>query len=158
MKVYMFVCSDAAVNYKSPSFHWGLHDAAPYYVNVYRYSVGKKILDAVLERAGPFRPICHVWRNLCVYYNEQTDAWREDWTKIHNIAFYHVRNDNLPLSYRYLRCKEGVELVACVGGELKTKKMTVKGGLKEVYNAFSILFRGANKGKLLLKVKSIDDK
>lgn len=140
---------DAAIDYKAENVAEMLNKHCPDGVNVYFDNVGGDILDAVLTRLarGARVVIC----GAISQYNNTTPI--KGPANYLSLLVQRATMTGIVVSDYYDRAGEAAMVMAgwVQSGKLKTREDVVE-GLDNFPKAFDMLFTGANKGKLVLKV------
>ncbi|RKP25266.1 oxidoreductase [Syncephalis pseudoplumigaleata] len=139
---------DAAVDYRSPTFHKDLARATPSYINVFFDNVGGDVLDAVLGRLakGARIVLCGA---ISQYNTRKVQGPRNYMTLISQTA---RMEGFVVFDYEKQYPQAMKELVRWQQeGKIKLS-LHIVDGLEQAPDALLMLFNGKNKGKLLVKI------
>jgi len=141
---------DAGINYKTAGdLYEALRDACPNGIDIYYENVGGPMLDAVLRLVNPFSRIALC--GLISQYNLETPDPGPRY------LFSMIRNRTLMQGFIISdHLDREPEFIREVAGWLKAGKIkyeeTVIEGIENAPKAFLGLFRGENRGKMLVKI------
>jgi NADPH-dependent curcumin reductase CurA len=141
---------DAAIDYKNASVKAGLKEHCPDGIDVYFDNVGGEILDAALARLAMHARV--VICGAISQYNAEGGMRGP-----RNYMMLLVRRARMQgfLVFDYFsRYGEALAEMAAwrTDGRLKTREEVVKGSVEDFVAALNKLFRGENKGKLVLEI------
>ncbi|KAJ0117331.1 nadp-dependent leukotriene b4 12-hydroxydehydrogenase [Diaporthe amygdali] len=146
---------DVCLNYKDPDFRKKFKEATPKYIDVYFDNVGGEILDAALSRANKKARFI-----MCGAISQYNSTDPKGPRQISKVITQRVRMEGFIVfdfvkEYPAAR-KQLAQWLA--EGKIKRQETVVKGGLKVAEQALLDLFKGGNTGKLLVEVKSPEEK
>ncbi|KAL1855267.1 hypothetical protein Daus18300_011173 [Diaporthe australafricana] len=146
---------DVCLNYKDPDFKKKFKEATPKYIDVYFDNVGGDILDAALSRANKNARFI-----MCGAISQYNSTDPKGPRQISKVITQRIRMEGFIVfdfvkEYPAAR-KQLAQWLA--EGKIKRQETVVKGGLKVAEQALVDLFKGGNTGKLLVEVKSPEEK
>jgi NADPH-dependent curcumin reductase CurA len=146
---------DAALNYRAPTFRQDFAAATPDFINVYWDNVGGEILELALARAA--QRARFVMCGAISGYNAGSAAQAKGIRNLHNVIAQRIRMEGfIVMDYATEYAAARKELAGWLAeGKIKRSETIIRGGLKNVEQAFLDLFAGKNTGKLLVEVKPI---
>ena len=141
---------DAAVDYKADDWKQQLKDATPDGVDVDFENVGGEIMNAVFGRLNINARVALC--GLISGYNE-TGRVAPELTNFHKLLINRVKLQGFIILDYYARFGEAIrELSGWVAeGKLKSEQTVVE-GFENLPDALNMLFKGENKGKLVVKI------
>ncbi|KAI1813663.1 NAD(P)-binding protein [Poronia punctata] len=148
---------DVALNYKSPNFKKEFAEATPDYIDVYWDNVGGEILEMALDRAK-FRSRFVMCGSISGYNSPGKES--KGIRNLFNVVSQRIHMEGF-IVYDFVEDhpRGRQELAGWLAeGKLHRKETIVKGGLEQAEHAIIQLFEGKNTGKLLVEVKSPEDK
>ncbi|PHH87652.1 hypothetical protein CDD83_8586 [Cordyceps sp. RAO-2017] len=142
---------DAALNYKADDFKDRFAAATRDYIDVYFDNVGGEILDMCLAQAKP-----HARFVMCGGISQYNAKERHGPANIQKVITMRIRMQGfIVFDHQDAWPQARKELSAWLAqGRLKKNETIIKGGLASAEHALLDLFKGVNKGKLIVEVKS----
>ena len=139
---------DEAVDYKAPDWQGSLNDVCPEGVDLYFDNVGGEISDGVIEQMN-----CHGCIVICGIISRYNEP--EPWPGPANYGLVLMRRLTIKgflVSDYFARFAEGIKIVSnwLAEGRLRYN-VDIEDGLRSAPEALDRLFRGTNRGKLLVR-------
>lgn len=143
---------DVALNYKKDTFKEDLAKATPDQIDIFWDNVGGEILDAVLPHAN--QNARFVVCGSISTYNNPKDA-----KGVYNLRYVNLKSIRMEGFNCFNYVQEWPEIRKVLGGwlaegKLKRRDTIVRGGIEKAEYAFGDLFKGKNRGKLIVEIKS----
>ncbi|KAK1829363.1 hypothetical protein QBC39DRAFT_135027 [Podospora conica] len=145
---------DVGLDYNDPEFKAKFARATPNFVDVFWDNVGGEQLEMGLARANKFARF--VMCGGISQYNEKEKKGPKNYLAIVSMRIKMQGFIVLDHVDEYAEARK--QLAQWLSeGKIKRKETLIKGGLKNVEEAFECLFKGKNIGKLLLEVKAPEE-
>ncbi|KAI0183725.1 hypothetical protein EV127DRAFT_464841 [Xylaria flabelliformis] len=145
---------DEALNYKDPDFASKFNEATKDFIDVYFDGVGGEILDLALGQAK-LNSRFVMCGQISAYNNPKPYAFKN----FNNVILMRSRMQGFIVTDHMDRWGEArKELAGWIKeGKLQTTETIVKGGLKVAEQTLVDLYKGVNRGKLMLEIKNPDE-
>lgn len=146
---------DDALNYKDPDFKKKFKEATPKFIDVFWDNVGGEQLNMALGRAAKFARFV-----MCGGISQYNTRKLQGPPNIINVIPQRVKMQGfIVFDHTADFPKARKELAQWMSeGKLRRQETIVKGGLRSAEQALVDLYKGVNKGKLLVEVKNPDER